>query len=79
MTQVDDQSHPRKTAMKVTELTTYCRDRNSSSDDTRSPPANMVSGSYKFHIGSSQNVFRRTRGNATGQRSSYVSAYFAVA
>ena len=42
-TLLDDQSH-------VIELTTYWRDRNSSSDDTRLPPANMVTGSYKFRI-----------------------------
>ena len=48
VTQVDDQSGPRKTARNVTELTTYCRDRNSSSDDTRSPPENIVTGSYTW-------------------------------
>jgi hypothetical protein len=62
VTQVDDQSCPLKTARDVTELTTYRRDCKSFSDDTRSPPSPIVTGSYKFHIGSSQNVFRRTRG-----------------
>ena len=50
VTPVDDQSLPRKTARDVTELTTYRRDRNAFSDNTRSPPANMVTGSYKFQI-----------------------------
>jgi hypothetical protein len=67
VTQVDDQSRPCKTARDVTELTTYRRYRNnSSSDDTRTPPSPIVSGNYKFQIGSSQNVFRRTR--AGGRR-----------
>ena len=61
-TLLDDQSRPRKTARDVTELTTYRRDSNSSSDDTRSPPSNMVTGSYKFQNDLSQNVFRRTHG-----------------
>ena len=61
-TPLNVQSRSRKTARDVTELTTYRRDRNSSSDDTRSLPSNMVTRSYKFQIGSSQNVSRRTRG-----------------
>ena len=67
VTQVDDQSRPCKTARDVTELTTYRRYRNnSSSDDTRTPLSPIVSGSYQFQIGSSQNVFRKTR--AGGRR-----------
>ena len=61
-TPLDDQPRPRKTARDVTAILTYRGDRPSSSDDTKSPPSNMVTGSYKFQIGSSQNVFRRTLG-----------------
>ena len=61
-TPLDDQARPRKTASDVTALTTHRGNGNSSIDDTKSPPSNMVTGSYKFQIGSSQNVFRRTRG-----------------
>jgi hypothetical protein len=59
----DDQSRPRRAARDVSNLTTYRRDRNSSSEDTKSPPANVLSGGYKFNVGSTVNVFRKIHGH----------------
>jgi hypothetical protein len=40
----DEQSRPRHAARDSSNLTTYRRDRNSSSEDTKSPLANVLSG-----------------------------------
>jgi hypothetical protein len=60
----DDQSRPRRAARDVSNLTTYRRDRNSfSSEETKSLSANVLSGGYKFNVGSSVNVFRKIHGH----------------
>jgi hypothetical protein len=52
-----DQSRPRRAARDASNLTTYRKDHDSSSEDTKSPPSNVLSGGYKFNVGSTVNIF----------------------
>ena len=59
----DDQSRPRQAAREVSNLTTYRRDRSSSSEETKTPPANVLSGGYRFNVGSSVYAYRKIHGH----------------
>ena len=59
----DDQSRSRSAARDVSRLTTYRGEQDMSSDDTKSPPTNVLSGGYKFNVGSNIHVFRKTHGH----------------
>ena len=55
----DDQPRSRSAARDVFRLTTYRGEQDTSSDDTKSPPTNVLSGGYKFNVGSNIHVFRK--------------------
>jgi hypothetical protein len=59
----DDQSRIHWVARDISNLTTYRGDRNSSSENTKSPPANVLSGGYKFNVGSTVNIFWKVHGH----------------
>ena len=59
----DDQSRSRSAARDVSRLTTYRGEQDTSSDDTKSPPTNVLSGGYKFNVGSNIYMFRKIHGH----------------
>ena len=55
--QLTNPGRPRRAASDVSNLTTYQRNLNSSSEDTKSPPANALSGGYQYNVGSTVNMY----------------------